>query len=190
MDVDGDAFRHIGITGLPSHPIPTWTTYHPAALSVQHPSGVVCGQFCSPNCICCPVIHGACKGPRDGSQGQGCAQVEGGQDSTGKDVWPNAHTLTGQDELTRTAFVTCHAALLQPLALCVVYLTWVRCCRTPLHSCQKRVLGFASIQRCSSESLPPLDRSCVFHSCWLGSTLGADNAALFFLMSQLDYNLV
>lgn len=103
---------------------------------------------------------------------------------------PNAHALTGQDELTRTAFVTCHAALLQPLALCVVYLTWVRCCRTPLHSCQKRVLGFASIQRCSSESLPPLDRSCVFHSCWLGSTLGADNAALFFLMSQLDYNLV
>lgn len=24
MDVDGDAFRHIGITGFPSHPIPTW----------------------------------------------------------------------------------------------------------------------------------------------------------------------
>lgn len=24
VDVDGDAFRHIGITGFPSHPIPTW----------------------------------------------------------------------------------------------------------------------------------------------------------------------
>lgn len=40
------------------------------------------------------------------------------------------------------------------------------------------------------KSLPPLDRSCVFHSCWLGVPLGADNAALFFLLSQVDYNLV
>lgn len=40
------------------------------------------------------------------------------------------------------------------------------------------------------KSLPPLDRSCVFHSCWLGVPLGADSAALFFLLSQVDYNLV
>lgn len=62
----------------------------------------------------------------------------GDQDSTaGKD---ETDALTGTD---RTVFVTCHAALLQPLPFCVsvcvcVHLTWVRRCRTPLHGCQKR----------------------------------------------------
>lgn len=46
MDVDRDAFRHVGITGLQGHPIPTWAAYHPAALSVQHPSGSLAVVVC------------------------------------------------------------------------------------------------------------------------------------------------
>lgn len=109
-----------------------------------------CGQFCCPNCTCCPVIHGACKGPRDGSQGQGCESPgcpgwwwEDRKNGPGLD-WERTGKGLGRDwegtgRTDRTAFVTCHAALVQPLCfLCVLHLTWVRRCRTPLHSCQKR----------------------------------------------------
>lgn len=109
-----------------------------------------------------PVIHGACKGPRDGSQGQGCVLV-GRQ---GLDRKRRDRRLDGTDRTDRTVFVTCHAALLQPRPSVCVCISLG--CVAAGHLCMavKSVRG-ASIQRRSSESLPPLDRSCVFHSCWL-----------------------
>lgn len=116
-----------------------------------------------------PVIHGACKGPRDGSQGQGCAQV-GGQDSTARRDETGASDRT--DRTDRTLFVTCHAALLQPLPSCV--------CASHLGASLQDTSAWLSkaclvhpFNGAARKSLPPLDRSCVFHSCWLESPFGS-----------------
>lgn len=85
--------------------------------------------------------------------------------------------------------MTCHARPVAATALCVcVHLTWVRCCRTPLHGCQKRVWCIHSTVQLGKACRPLTGLVCSTPVGW-GRHLGADNAALFILMSQADDSL-